>query len=99
MQQHGRNYLLVELLHPRPLGWGQKVKIQLFQNMVMLHIKLNGIKNAATCMHMHILDPWGGVKGQNNFCKVVMLHIKLKGIEQRAPCKHIFCPYIHPRHL
>ena len=27
--------------HPiRPWGWGQKVKIQLFHNMVMLHIKL-----------------------------------------------------------
>ena len=29
-------------------GSGQKVKIQLFQNMVMLHIKLNGITNAVT---------------------------------------------------
>ena len=26
----------------------QALKIQLFQNMVMLHIKLNGITNAAT---------------------------------------------------
>ena len=33
---------------PLPLGWGKKVKIQLFQNMVMLHIKLKGIMNAAT---------------------------------------------------
>ena len=24
-------------------GWDQKVKIQLFQNMVMLHIKLKGL--------------------------------------------------------
>ena len=30
MQQHGSKYW----------GWGQKVNIQLFQNMVMLHIKL-----------------------------------------------------------
>ena len=29
-------------------GWGQKVKIELFQNMVMLHMKLKGITNAAT---------------------------------------------------
>ena len=29
-------------------GWGQKVKNQLFQNMVMLYINLNGIRNAAT---------------------------------------------------
>ena len=33
---------------PRPWGWGQKVKIQLFQNMVMLHIKIKIITNAAT---------------------------------------------------
>ena len=33
-------------LPPRP--WGQKVEIQLFQNMVMLHIKLNEITNATT---------------------------------------------------
>ena len=36
----------------RPPGWtdgvGQKVKIRLFQNMVMLRVKLNGITNAAT---------------------------------------------------
>ena len=31
-----------------PCEWGQKVKIQLFQNMVMLHINQNGIMNAAT---------------------------------------------------
>ena len=28
-------------------GWGQKVKIPLLQNMVMLHIKLMRITNAA----------------------------------------------------
>ena len=37
---------------PNPLGglkeWDQKVKIQFFQNMVMLHIKLKGITDAAT---------------------------------------------------
>ena len=37
---------------PDPLGglkgWEQKVKIQSFQNMVMLHIKLNRITDAAT---------------------------------------------------
>ena len=36
MQQHGS------------MGGGQKVKIKLFQNMVMLHIKSNGIMNALT---------------------------------------------------
>ena len=33
---------------PLPADPGGGVKIQLFQNMVMLHIKLNGMKNAAT---------------------------------------------------
>ena len=33
---------------PSPLSWDQKVKIQLFQIMAMLHIKLKGITNAAT---------------------------------------------------
>ena len=34
------------------LGCSQKVEFQLVQNMVMLHIKLNGIANAATCKHI-----------------------------------------------
>ena len=33
---------------PDPGEWDQKVTIQLFHNMAMLHIKLNGITNAAT---------------------------------------------------
>ena len=33
---------------PTSLGWGQLVKIQLFQNMVMLYNKLHVITNAAT---------------------------------------------------
>ena len=33
---------------PPPDPGGQKVKIQLFQNMVMLHIKLKAITNAVT---------------------------------------------------
>ena len=36
---------------PDPLGglreWGQNVKIRLFQNMLILHIKFKGIMNAA----------------------------------------------------
>ena len=34
--------------HHPPDPMGQKVKIQFFQNMVMLHIKLKGITNTAT---------------------------------------------------
>ena len=51
MQQHGSKYFAHRPPTPPkpwPLGWGQKVKIQLFQNMVMLHIELKGITNEAT---------------------------------------------------
>ena len=54
MQQHGSNYFARRPLHtlsptpPRQCGWGQKIKIQLFQNMVMLHINLKRIMYAAT---------------------------------------------------
>ena len=67
MQQHGSKYF-TPIFPLCPLGIGQKVKIQLFQNMVMLHKKLTGtttgithghvayqIKcywNVATCMHI-----------------------------------------------
>ena len=40
MQQHGSNCFAARLPSPTTLGdWGQKVKIQLFQNMVMLDIE------------------------------------------------------------
>ena len=56
------NSLLIHPL-PDPWGWGRKVKIQLFQNMVMLHIKLKAMRNAATAagtysVLRHILLPW-----------------------------------------
>ena len=65
------------------LGGGAEVKIKLFQNMVMLHIKLklmhlqqHGSKYFA---HRHILDPGEGQKVKLYlFLKVVILHIKLK---------------------
>ena len=41
VQQHGMTPWM-------DLGDGAEAKIQLFQNMVMLHIKLNLIMNAAT---------------------------------------------------
>ena len=70
MQQHGSTYLLIDPL-PRFLGWGQKVKIQLFQTMVILHIKFKGIANAATCKQYsvltHTLDPWGRSKVKTFF--------------------------------
>ena len=49
MQQHGSKYFMCTSPSPQdPRVWGPKVKIQLFQNMIMLHIKLKGIMNAAT---------------------------------------------------
>ena len=47
MQQHGSKYFA----RRRPLG----VKIQLFQNMVMLHIKLKGIANAVAWQQLFCL--------------------------------------------
>ena len=63
------------------LGWGQTVEIQLFQNMVMLHIKLKGMKNAVIYNHIFCpYTPWiPGIGSNIFFLKVVMLHIKLKG--------------------
>ena len=42
MPQHGSKYF-ARRPPPIPWGWGQYVKIQLFQNIVMLHIKLKRI--------------------------------------------------------
>ena len=62
MQQHGSKYF-ARTPPPMPLpwwvrskfnflnvdpGWGKTVKIQLFQNMGMLHIKFKGITFSAT---------------------------------------------------
>ena len=52
-------------IDPRPVpdplggikGWDQKVKIQFFQNMVMLHIKLKGITDAATWLQYFAREP------------------------------------------
>ena len=73
MQQHGSNYFACRPPSPSPhllaQGLGQKVKIQLFQNMVMLHIKLKGMTNAAICKSIFIdtLNALGEVKGQKHF--------------------------------
>ena len=70
------------------LGGGVKGKIKLFQNMVMLYIKLKEITGAATCnMVANIMpaDPpphdSGGQKFKIQlFENMVILHIKLKAI-------------------
>ena len=45
MQQHGRKYFARRPPTPDPGGRGQN---SFFQNIVMLHIKLNGIAHTAT---------------------------------------------------
>ena len=49
----GSNYNTQKALKSRNVtGWDQKFKIQRFQNMIMLHIKLNEIANTATRKHI-----------------------------------------------
>ena len=66
------------------LGGEAKAKIKLFQNMVMLHIKLKLTTLAATwkqifCPQTHPQPRgWGQKVKLYIFLKVVMLHIKLK---------------------
>ena len=70
------------------LGGGVKGKIKLFQNMVMLYIKLKGITGAATCnMVANIMradppppDPGGQKVKIQLFQNMVILHIELKAI-------------------
>ena len=64
-------------------GWGQKVKIHFFQNMVMLHIKLNAITKCSN-MAANTLpatppppDPRGQKLKLQLFQNNFMLHIKL----------------------
>ena len=87
------------------------VKIQLFQNNVMLHIKLKGITNAATLKQIFCPQtpspprPWGWdqkVKIQF-FQNMIILHIKLKGIMKCSnmvanilPTDPPIPPHLHP---
>ena len=50
MQQHGSK-CFARRPPSRPMAWGQRVKIQLFQNMVMLHIKLKGTRLQSMVHH------------------------------------------------
>ena len=53
--QHDSKYYACRPLPPPP--WRQKVKIQLFQNMVILHIKLKAIINAVTWKQIFCPQP------------------------------------------
>ena len=74
--------------YPQILVKGPLVKIQLFQNMVMLHIKLKGITKCsiivanilpAAPLNLPIPHPRKGSTGLN----IVMLNIKLTGSQMQ----------------
>ena len=73
--------------HPRPLGWGQKVKKTFFSESshVASQIKLNVPEHRTPCKQINILFfhtpsvSAVGSKGQHFFLNMVMLHINLKG--------------------
>ena len=44
-------HMLCPYSHPRPLGWGPRVKT-FFLKIVMLHIELKGIEQRAPCKHI-----------------------------------------------
>ena len=78
------------------------VKIQLFLNMVMLHIKLKGMKYTTTCkfflpLRAFLTSECGQKVKTCFFLKMVMLHIKLKRMTHTTTCKQLVCPYRHPR--
>ena len=71
MKQHGSKYLAGRCPPPPPPPY-TRVKTQLFQKKIILHIKLKGITNAATWSQIFYLqtphppDPGVGVKDQNS---------------------------------
>ena len=80
MQQHGSTLWL-------DLGDGTEAKSKLFQNMVILHIKLNGDMQQHGSNNLPA-DPQsrGGIKSaeSNFFQKIILLHIKLKEMTHAA---------------
>ena len=74
---------------PDPWRCGQKVKIQLFQNMVMLQIKIKEMTHAVAWWQIFSSGntpsrtPVVGSKGKN-FKNKVMLHIKLNVMTHAA---------------
>ena len=95
MQQHGSKRFV---RRPLPLfRKGPQVKIQFFQNMVMLHIKFIGITKCSN-MVANILpaDPSPPPYSRNQKVKIqlfqnnIMLLIKLKGITNAATWSQMF---------
>ena len=78
MQQHGSKYFASRPLPDPtlwPCCWGPKVKIKLFQNMVMLHIKLEHIPwrafaNPHARSNLMVIDPLTPSQGHQFDCRV-----------------------------
>ena len=83
MQYNGSKQFDHKLLLHLTLGWGQKVKIQLFSEHghVLYRIKRNdecsNMQANTLSLHTHA-TPGMGSKVKTFFMKVVMLHVKLK---------------------
>ena len=82
-----------------------EVQTQVFQNMVMLHIKLNEIKMQQYGRKYFPRRPpplpsgpwrWGQKVKIQFFKNMVIVHIKLKGITSAATWWQIFCPQTPP---
>ena len=79
-------------------------KKQLYQNMVMLHIKLKGMQCTATYKQNFFPfthpRPMSGVKEKKIFFwKKVLLHIKIKSLPRTTAYKQYVCPYTYPQSL
>ena len=66
--------------HPDP-GDGVNGNGQLFQNMVMLHIKLKGMANSATCKHISCIctHPGLGSNGYKHFSESSHISYQING--------------------
>ena len=110
MQQHGSKYFARRAPSSfDPRVWGQKVEIQLFQNMVMLHIKFNGITKCNN-MVANILsaDPSlpttilgdGARRSKFIFSEHGHVAYQTKGIHKmQQQCSKHFARRSHPPHL
>ena len=100
MQQDGNKYFTHR--PPPPTLGVKKVKIQLFQNMATLHIKLKGITNATIwqqifCLHTSPPPPTLGVIIRL-FQNMVMLHYQIKWNHDCSNMVAIFFRHISNPH-
>ena len=94
MQQRGAN-ILPAAPNPPPPPPGQKVKIQLFQNMVMLHIKFTHAATWKQIFYPQNPRPWGWC--QNSFFSEY-LHVAYK-IKWNHVCSNMVANILLPTTL